>query len=122
MNKQILELYKNPQNFGLIENPTHENTQVNSTCGDELTIQLKVKDNIVRDAKFQGSGCMISMVSASLLTNKIKKMDTEDIQKLNKQDILELIKVELNPSRVKCALLSLDAIKNSLKNNLLEKD
>jgi nitrogen fixation NifU-like protein len=57
----------------------------------------------------------MSMVSASLLTEKIKGMKIEDIKKLNKDDILKLLKIKLNPGRVKCALLPLDSIKNSLK-------
>ncbi len=114
MNKQILELYKNPQNFGIIKNFTNQATE-SITCGDELTIQLDVKEGIVKDAKFQGSGCSISMISASLLTNKLKNMNVDDVRKLNKEDILKLIKIKLSPSRVNCAVLPLNAVKQSLK-------
>ncbi len=113
--EHILELYKSPSNFGTLENPTHEATEYNSVCGDEITVQLIVKNNIIKDAQFSGSGCVISMVSASLLTNKIKGMRIEAIQKFNKGHILKLLEIKLNPSRVKCALLPLKAIKKSLK-------
>lgn len=113
--EHFLELYKHPQNFGILKNPTHQRTETISVCGDELTIQLIVENNTVKDAKFQGSGCSISMVSASLLANKIKAMRTKDIKKLKRQDILRLLKIMVNPSRIKCALLPLKAAQNSLK-------
>lgn len=114
MNKDFLELYKNPQNFGLIKNPTHEANEI-ITCGDDLTAQLIVKENKIKEIKFKGSGCMISVVSASLLANKVKEMDIKEVKKMNKQDILELLNTKINPSRVNCALLPLNAIKKSLK-------
>lgn len=113
--EQILELYKNPQNFGNLKNPTHKHTENNSICGDEITVQLIVEKNMVKDIRFHGSGCVMSMVSSSLLTNKVKGMKVEDIKKLTKEDVLDLLKIKLNPGRIKCALLPLDSIKNSLK-------
>ena len=77
--EHILELYKNPSNFGELKNPTHKHTETNSLCGDEITVQLKVKNNKVEDAKFNGSGCVISMVSSSMLTDKIKNMEIKDL-------------------------------------------
>ena len=114
--EHIMDLYRNPQNFGEISNPTHKHTQTNSNCGDELTIQLLVKNNKVEDIKFNGSGCVISLVTASLLTNKIKGMKIEDIKKMNKEDVLDLLKIKISPGRVKCVLLSFDAIKNAIRN------
>jgi len=113
--EHILELYKHPQNFGLLKNPTHEHTEYNALCGDEITVQLKIKDEKVKDVKFNGSGCVISLVSASLLTNEIKGMNIEDVEKLNKEDSLKLLKINLNPARIKCGTLSLDAVKGALK-------
>lgn len=112
--EHILELYKNPSNFGEIKNPTHEHTETNSLCGDEITVQLIVKNNKIKDVKFNGSGCVISMVSSSLLTDKIKNMNLEDVKKLDKKDVLKLLNIKINPARLKCALLSLDAVKNTL--------
>jgi nitrogen fixation NifU-like protein len=114
--KHILELYKDPSNFGSLKKPTHEATEFDSICGDEVTVQLRVKDGKVKDVKFNGSGCVISLVSASILTDKIKGMKIEAIPKFNKDNILKLLGIKLNPSRVKCALLPLKAIKKSLKN------
>tara|TARA_Y100000310_G_scaffold77162_1_gene73720 strand:- start:5727 stop:6104 length:378 start_codon:yes stop_codon:yes gene_type:complete len=113
--EHILELYKNPSNFGELKNSTHTHTETNSLCGDEITVQLKIENEKISDVKFNGSGCVISMVSSSLLTDKIKNMKVKDIKKLDKKDILKLLKIKINPARLKCVLLPLEAAKGALK-------
>ncbi len=113
--EHIMDLYKNPSNFGIMKNPTHKKTEYNSLCGDEITVQLRVKDGKVKDVKFNGSGCVISIVSASLITEKIKEMNLKDIKELNNKDILELLKIRISPARIKCALLPLEATKRALR-------
>jgi|TARA_Y100000310_G_scaffold14096_2_gene14321 nitrogen fixation NifU-like protein len=113
--EHILDLYKNPSNFGEMKNPTHEHTEHNTLCGDEITVQIKIRNNKVEDIKFNGSGCVMSMVSASLFTDKIKGRDINDVKKLGKEDILKLLKIKINPSRIKCVLLPLDAVRGALK-------
>lgn len=110
-----MELYKNPSNFGLLESPSHEATEYNSVCGDEITVQLKVRDGKIQDIKFSGSGCVISLVSGSLLTEKIKGMEAREAINLTKDDVLKLLKVKITPARIKCALLSLEAVKKALR-------
>lgn len=112
----ILELYKSPRNLGILKNPTHEHTEYNSLCGDEMTIQMIVKNGKVQDAKFSGSGCVISIVSSSLLTDKIRGMPVSEIKKLNEKEISKLLKLKINPARIKCSLLCLEAVKKALKN------
>ncbi len=109
--EHIMELYKSPRNYGELENHTHEHTETNSSCGDEITLQLKVKDKKIEDVKFQGSGCVMSLVSSSLLTDKIKGMKLKDAKKLTKEDVLDLLKIKVNPSRLKCVLLSLENLR-----------
>lgn len=113
--EHILELYKSPSNFGTLSEPSHQATEHNSICGDEVTVQIKVRNGKVHDIKFSGSGCVVSVVSASLLTDKIKGMKVDDIHKLNMEDVLKLLKMKLSPARIKCALLSLEAVKKALK-------
>lgn len=113
--EHILELYKSPSNFGTLERPSHEATEYNSVCGDEITVQLLVKNNVVKDVKFSGSGCVISIVSASMLTDKIKNINIKDIKKLDSKDVLKLFNIKLNPARIKCALLSFEAVKKALR-------
>ena len=106
-----MELYKSPRNYGELENRTHEHTETNSSCGDEITLQLEVKDGKIEDVKFSGSGCVMSLVSSSLLTDKIKGMELEEAKKLSKEDILDLLKIKINPSRMKCVLLPLENLR-----------
>lgn len=113
--EHILELYKSPSNFGALKNASHEATEYNSMCGDEITVQLLVKNGAVKDVKFSGSGCVISMVSASLLTDKIKDLKVSEVKLIKPQEALNLLKIKLNPARVKCALLGFDAVKVALK-------
>ncbi len=113
--EHILELYKSPSNFGILDAPTHEKTSYNSVCGDEITVQLLVKDDIIKDIKFSGSGCVISMVSASMLTDKIKGMKISDVKNMKGEDVLSILNMKLNLARVKCALLSFEAVKGALK-------
>ena len=113
--EHILDLYKHPSNFGILENATHKHTEYNSLCGDEITVQLLVKDGEIKDVKFNGSGCVISMVSASLLTEKIKRMNLKDIKNLDRRDIIKLLKISISPARIKCVLLPLEATKWALR-------
>ena len=113
--EHILELYKSPSNFGILKNHSHEATEYNSICGDEITVQLSVANGIVKDAKFSGSGCVMSMVSSSLLTDKVKGMSVSSVKKLKKEDIMELLGVKITPARIKCVLLPLEAAKRALE-------
>ena len=72
------------------------------------------KDKKISDVKFNGHGCAISQASASMLTEKIKGKKIKELEKLSKEDILEMLGIELSAVRLKCALLSLDTLKNSI--------
>lgn len=111
----ILDLYKNPLNKGVIENPTHECFRNNPLCGDEIKIQLILENNKIKEVKFSGQGCAISQASASLLTEKIRNMPVSEAKNLNKEDILNTLHIPISPVRLKCALLSLDALKGALE-------
>jgi nitrogen fixation NifU-like protein len=113
--EHILELYKSPSNFGILENATSEATAYNSICGDEITVQLLIKNKKISNVKFSGSGCVLSMVASSLLTEKIKGMKLESVMKLEKKDILKLLKIPIISSRIKCVLLPIQATKKALK-------
>ena len=114
--EHILDLYKNPHNKGNLKNPTHEASKKNSLCGDEIKIQLIIKKNRVSNVKFNGQGCAISQASASLLTDKIKELSVEQIKKLNKEDLLDMLKIPISYTRIKCTLLPLEAVKGALEN------
>ena len=110
----ILDNYRNPQNFGKPAKFTHHMRLENFTCGDAIDIFLNVENEIVTEANFDGEGCSISIASASMLTEELKGKTIEVVQALTIEDILELLGIELTPSRRRCAYLSLEAAQKAL--------
>lgn len=113
----IIELYKNPLNFGKVDDATYKAEVYNATCGDRIELFIKVKDGIIEEAKFTGKGCAISQASSSLFTGFLKGKKLGELDKITKEDVLKLIKIDLskNPTRLKCALLPLDALRKAVK-------
>lgn len=108
----ILDHYKNPGYKGQL--PDHDLTfeDENPLCGDFLHVEIKTDgQGIIIDAKFDGHGCAISMASADMLLESLIGKTIEDAKQLTKQDILDLLGIELSPVRLKCALLSLKVTK-----------
>ena len=112
--ENILDHYKRPRNFGKISNASVHHHEYNPLCGDEIEMFLIIKDKKDADVKFHGRGCAISQASASMLTEEIKGKGIDELKKLTKENILELLGISLSPVRLKCALLSLDTLKNSI--------
>jgi nitrogen fixation NifU-like protein len=110
----ILEHYRRPHNFGVLDDPSATYEGSNPLCGDRITMMLGIKDGVVSDVAFTGRGCAISQASASLLTDEIKGKTVEEVEKLTPDDLLDLIGVEISPARLKCALLSLDTVAHAL--------
>lgn len=111
----IIELYQNPLNYGKLEDATHKSEVYNATCGDRIELYLKVKNGKIMEAKFGGKGCAISQASASLFTEHIKGRKLDEVLKMGKDDVLKLLKIDLsrNPTRIRCALLPLDALRKA---------
>jgi nitrogen fixation protein NifU and related proteins len=106
----ILDHYHNPRNKGNLSEPTNSISLSNPLCGDKIHIEIKEDGRIINDIAFSGEGCAISMASASMLTEFVKGKTKEELQKLDKDFVLELLGIELTPNRLKCALLSWEAI------------
>ena len=108
----IIEHYKNPGFRGKLDPYDISFEDSNPLCGDHIQIDLRVgADGVVTDARFDGHGCAISQASADLLIESIIGKPLEEIKQLNKQNILDLLGIELGPVRLKCALLSLKVLK-----------
>lgn len=108
----ILDHYKNPRFRGTLDPHTFTFEDENPLCGDKLRIDVRLDDTgHVVESAFTGRGCAISQASASMLMEKIQGASLEELRAMNKDDILELLGIDLTPARLKCALLSLKVLK-----------
>jgi nitrogen fixation NifU-like protein len=108
----IIDHYKNPSYRGHLDPHDISFEDDNPLCGDHIQIDLRVgPDGRVTEARFDGKGCAISQASADLLVESIVGKTLEEVKALSKQDVLDLLGIELGPVRLKCALLSLKVLK-----------
>ncbi|MGY0693267.1 Fe-S cluster assembly sulfur transfer protein SufU [Virgibacillus sp. FSP13] len=130
--KVIMDHYKNPRNKGAVEGDALTVDMNNPTCGDRIQLQLQVEDGVVKDAKFDGEGCSISMASASMMTQAIKGKHIHDALNMSKTfsnmmlgedidaeevdfgDIEALQGVSQFPARIKCATLAWKAMEKGV--------
>lgn len=106
----ILDHYRNPRNATVLEDATGEISLNNPLCGDKITLQIKEDEGRIIDVGYKATGCAISVASASMLSEYVLGKTKEELQKLDKDFIIELIGIELSPNRIKCALLPLEAL------------
>ena len=108
----IIDRYKSPHYRGSLDPNDITFEDDNPLCGDHIRIDLRVDENErVSEAVFDGHGCAISQASADLLMETIIDKPLEEVRELTKDDILDLLGIELGPVRLKCALLSLKVLK-----------
>jgi nitrogen fixation NifU-like protein len=108
----IIDHYKNPGYRGKLDPHDISFEDNNPLCGDHIQIDLRMDDaGVVTDARFDGHGCAISQASADLLVESIIGKSIEEVKQLNKQNILDMLGIDLGPVRLKCALLSLKVLK-----------
>lgn len=110
--EQIIDRYKNPHYKGSLDPHDIAYEDDNPLCGDHIRIELRVDENdVITEAVFEGRGCSISQASADLLVESVIGKTIEEAKHYSKEDILELLGIELGPVRLKCALLSLKVLK-----------
>ena len=112
---QILDdHYREPRNFGRMEDPDVQVTETNPTCGDTISLFIKVKDGILEEISYVASGCLISVASASILSEKATGSSLKEIRAMAKNDVLKNLGLKLGPAREKCALISYDALMKAI--------
>ncbi len=107
----ILDHYQNPRHRGTLDPHDYSYEDNNLLCGDEVRIDVRVKEGAVDEIAFSGQGCAISQASASILTEMVAGKPLDEVKAIDKEALLEEIGIELSPARLKCALLSLKVLK-----------
>jgi nitrogen fixation NifU-like protein len=112
---QLLDHYRSPRHCGVLDNPHFVSRVCNPSCGDSVVVYGRVDAARVSHLSFQGAGCVISQSAASLLMERATGMKFEAILSMSAEGVIDLIGMELGPTRLKCALLPLDALKQALE-------
>lgn len=110
----ILDHYKNPRNYGTIEDADASYEEGIPSCGDVLRIDIKLTDGKLQEVKFTGEGCAISQASCSILTEKVAGMTVDEIVSMGEDNMIEALGSPVSPIRFKCALLGLKVLKKAL--------
>jgi nitrogen fixation NifU-like protein len=118
----LLDHFRNPRNYGSLPYPDIAHEEFNPLCGDRIRVELEIRDNRIAAARFVGDGCAISIAAASLLTELVLGAEIDEgavISGVETQDIASLLlsslKCDIKPSRMKCALLPLEALRSCVK-------
>ncbi len=106
--QQILDHYKNPRNYGELEDPTYTHVGENPMCGDEIRMDVALDEEtgVIERVAFQGDGCAISQASASMLSSELQGTSIEELMEMGRDDVTEMLGVDVSPMRVKCAVLA----------------
>ncbi len=110
----ILDHYRNPRNYGKLDQPDVHSEDSNPLCGDQLGMDLVVEGDHIKEVRFQGRGCAISQASASMLSELIEGKTVEEVVALGKDDVLDVLGIPISPARTKCAFLALRVLHRGL--------
>jgi len=109
--ENILDHYRHPRHKGVLEAPDITYEDANPLCGDRIRMDLKVANGTIADIRFSGQGCSISQAAASMLCETVQGKSLEEVKRLGREDVLEMLGIELGPVRLKCGLLALKTLK-----------
>ena len=112
-NEKVMDVFKNPKNVGEIENPDGTGTVGNEVCGDIMQITLRIKDNVIQDAKFKTFGCAAAIATSSTATEMIKGMTLEEALKVTNKSVIEKLG-GLPTQKIHCSVLAEEAIKKAI--------
>lgn len=109
--ENILDHYRHPRNRGTLEHPDITYEDANPLCGDRIRMDVMVKDDHIAKVRFSGVGCSISQAAASMLCEEVEGKTLEEAKQISRDDVLEMLGIELGPVRLKCGLLALKTLK-----------
>ncbi|WP_435128137.1 iron-sulfur cluster assembly scaffold protein [Halobaculum sp. D14] len=115
--QQILDHYKNPRNYGEMDDPTFSHVGENPSCGDTIQVDVKLADDdeTIERVTFSGDGCAISQASASMLSQRLQGMTIDELEAMDTDDVTEMLGVDISPMRIKCAVLARQVAQDGAK-------
>ena len=111
----LLDHFRHPRNYGDLVAPDISHESFNPLCGDRIRIDVKLSGTIVEEARFKGDACAICTAAASLLTELIVGSELEEVASIPDDRLISTLESEIKPSRLQCALLPLEALREGLK-------
>lgn len=111
----LLDHFRHPRNYGDLTAPNISYEDFNPLCGDRIRIEVRLNNSIVEEARFKGDGCAISLAAASLLTELIRGVHTDELATFSDERLIAALESDIKPARIPCALLSLEALRAGLK-------
>ena len=112
--EHILDHFRSPRHKGEMEQATATHSELNPSCGDELTVQLKIDDGVITNILWDGTGCAISQAGMSMLAEEIIGKSVLEVNGMHGKIMLGFLGVPVGPRRMKCGLLALHTLKNAL--------
>ncbi len=119
--EKVMEHFKNPRNVGEMENPSGIGYVGNPICGDIMELYIKVKDDIIVDAKFKTFGCGAAIATSSMVTEIVKGKTVEEALKISNRAVAEALG-GLPPVKMHCSILAEDALKSAIEDYLNKKN
>ena len=113
--KELMKHFKNPKFVKKIRNPDGVGEVGNMSCGDIMHLEIKMKDNKIKEIGFQTFGCPAAVASSDVVCGLAKGKTLEQAEKINKDDIIKKLK-GMPPVKVHCSILGIEALKKSIKN------
>lgn len=112
--QELLDHYKFPRNKKTIENPDFSSEKYNPSCGDRVSMAGTIQDGVLTDVCFDGTGCVLSLAAASMLTEQVQGKTVAQVCELDAGFMQNLVGIAMGPTRLKCALLCLEVLQRAL--------
>jgi nitrogen fixation NifU-like protein len=117
----LLDHFRNPRNYGSLDAPDISNEQFNPLCGDRLRLELRLERSTVAEVRFKGDACAICTAAASLLTEMVLNENLENLANITDARLIFALESDIQPARLQCVLLPLQALREGLQNHNLER-
>lgn len=114
---ELMEHFKSQDYRGKITDPDFQAQDGNPSCGDKLEVSGRLSDGVISEVKFDGSGCVISVATASMLAEQVTNQSVKAVLDISSDMLIDQIGISLGPTRMRCMLLSLSVLHNALKNH-----